>query len=250
MGEEPVEIAIVDMVTGRELGSLTARGALVFEIARPQRVEDDDFTMPLPEHTEPSPLEVASTDEVPRVVPRTAPPRVPNLATLREAEPDNEHTESSLTSELVETTHEVTLEPDLTGPGQPAPPSRPEPPVRSSPRPVPPARPTQEIKPAEVWVRRKNEWRSAGHLAPGQRVPLNGGWIRLGPDGRLAVCAGPTMTGSATLSDGRTVDIAAGTDVLRLPGGTSVILRQGDQGLYVRSEVVMPVIRPATAPRR
>ncbi len=246
MGEEPVEIAIVDMVTGKELGSLTARGALVFEVARPVRVDDDDFTMPLPEHTEALSSEIAATDEVPRVLPRPSQSRVPNLAARRDPEP--EHTESSLTGELLEATHEVTLEPDLTGPPRIEPLPRPEPPVRPPPRPQSPPRPAQEIRPAEVWVRRKNEWRSAGHLAPGQRVPMNGGWIRLGPDGRLAVCAGPTMTGSATLSDGRSVDIASGSDILRLPGGTSVILRQGEQGLYVRSEVVMAVPRPNPPP--
>ena len=106
-----------------------------------------------------------------------------------------------------------------------------------------------EARPAEVWVRRRNEWRNAGSLVPGQRVPMIGGWVRLDPDGRLVVCPGEAMAGSATLLDGRTVEIQSGQDAIRLPPGASVLLRSGEQGLYVRSEPVLEApARPAPAP--
>lgn len=92
------------------------------------------------------------------------------------------------------------------------------------------------IPPAEVWVRKAGEWRSAGELRPKQRVTTLGGWVRNSKEGRLIVCAGERMSGSATLPDGRTVEISSGQDALSLPPGASVLLGDGEHGLYVRSE--------------
>lgn len=137
-------------------------------------------------------------------------------------------------------------------------PVAPAPPPKAPPAPSPVAAPPPspaprvqkvEARPAEVWVRRRNEWRNAGSLVPGQRVPMIGGWVRLDPDGRLVVCPGEAMAGSATLLDGRTVEIQSGQDAIRLPPGASVLLRSGEQGLYVRSEPVLEApARPAPAP--
>ncbi len=92
------------------------------------------------------------------------------------------------------------------------------------------------IQPAEVWVRKKSEWRSAGRLVSGQRVRMLGAWMRLRADGRLVVSAGPRMAGSGTMVDGRHVEIIAGQDAISLPPGASVLLCFKEHGLYVRSE--------------
>lgn len=90
--------------------------------------------------------------------------------------------------------------------------------------------------PAEVWAQKRGEWKSVGHLVPGQRVSTLGGWVRLAPDGRLVVSSGTSLAGTATLIDGRMMEIAAGQDFLALPPGSSVMLAVGDRGIYVRSE--------------
>lgn len=90
--------------------------------------------------------------------------------------------------------------------------------------------------PAEVWAQKRGEWKSVGHLVPGQRVSTLGGWVRLAPDGRLVVSSGSSLAGTATLIDGRMMEIAAGQDFLALPPGSSVMLAVGDRGIYVRSE--------------
>lgn len=91
-------------------------------------------------------------------------------------------------------------------------------------------------KPAEVWVRRRSEWRSGGQLSPGQRAVARGGWVRFGEDGVLVVDPGPTLDGTATLLDGAVVELAPGSGPRRLSAGASVLLREGDYGLYVRAE--------------
>ena len=101
------------------------------------------------------------------------------------------------------------------------------------------ARPTslgEVVPPAEVWVRRQSEWRSGGHLRPGQRAIARGGWVRLRRDGRLVVRPGPSLSGSATLVDGKALDIAKDVPPMELPAGASVLLRAGEYGIYVRSE--------------
>ncbi|RME21603.1 MAG: hypothetical protein D6798_17735 [Deltaproteobacteria bacterium] len=100
----------------------------------------------------------------------------------------------------------------------------------------PPPRRPPVPRPAEVWSQKRGEWRSIGHLVPGQRVRTLGGWVRLAPDGRLVVRSGQNLEGSATLDDGRMIEIAKGEEFLALPPGSSVTLEVGDRGIYVRSE--------------
>lgn len=92
------------------------------------------------------------------------------------------------------------------------------------------------VRPAEVWVRKRSEWRSAGRLVSGQRVRMLGGWMRLRADGRLVVYPGSRMAGSGTMVDGRHVEITPGQDAISLPAGASVLLCYKEHGLYVRSE--------------
>lgn len=99
-----------------------------------------------------------------------------------------------------------------------------------------PARPHLPPQPAEVWAQKRGEWSSLGHLTPGQRVSTLGGWVRLAPDGRLVVHSGRQLAGTATLVDGRMIEIENGEDFLALPPGSSVMLAMGDRGIYVRSE--------------
>lgn len=96
------------------------------------------------------------------------------------------------------------------------------------------------VRPAEVWVLRHNAWRSGGNIRPGQRATSRGGWVRLDSDGRLTILAGTELAGSGTLVDGRSVPIPTGGDAVRLPAGSSVLLRSGEHGIYVRSEPTGP----------
>ncbi|NOY24745.1 MAG: hypothetical protein GXP62_02635 [Oligoflexia bacterium] len=92
------------------------------------------------------------------------------------------------------------------------------------------------VPPAEVWAQKRGEWRNVGTLVPGQRVRILGGFVRLSSDGRLVVSAGTNLSGTATLVDGRMVEIAVGQEYIALPAGSSVMLASGERGLYVRSE--------------
>ena len=60
--------------------------------------------------------------------------------------------------------------------------------------------------------------------------------MRFGEDGVLMVDPGPSLEGSATLLDGAVVELAPGSGPRRLSPGASVLLREGDYGLYVRAE--------------
>ncbi len=100
----------------------------------------------------------------------------------------------------------------------------------------PPPRRPPAPQPAEVWSQKRGEWKSLGHLVPGQRVSTLGGWVRLAPDGRLVVRSGQNLAGTATLVDGRMIEIETSEDYLALPPGSSVMLAVGDRGIYVRSE--------------
>jgi len=99
--------------------------------------------------------------------------------------------------------------------------------------------------PAAVWIQTQGEWRAAGELHPKQRVTTLGGWIRNTKEGRLVVSPGPRLSGSATLPDGRTIDIESGSQALSLPPGASVLLGDGVHGVYVRSEPMDTDPRPA-----
>ena len=104
----------------------------------------------------------------------------------------------------------------------------------------PPPRRVDSVPPAEVWTRNASEWRTAGRLLPGQRTVVQDGWVELDDAGRLVVNPGPEMSGTATLVNGRTVEIARSSKRLRLPPGSSVILRGPGHGLYVRAEPPSP----------
>jgi hypothetical protein len=99
--------------------------------------------------------------------------------------------------------------------------------------------------PATVWVQNGGEWRAAGELHPKQRVSTLGGWIKNSKSSRLVVMPGPRLSGSATLPDGRTIEIAAGSEAMSFPPGASVLLGDGEHGLYVRSEPLLPEAHPA-----
>lgn len=275
LGDEPLDMAVFDVVSGKELATFTAQAGGIaghdeVPIALPRRLEGDDLTMPLPEPTDTG--DVPSTEEVPAVR-VTRRKKVKNLA-RGGRQPGDDFTvpqpEPTVTADLPrkavraledEWARDVAppedTDPDLTGGvseitlGEPivsVPAMDEERPTDSMSRNRRAAVPenTQELRtgeiepveipPAEVWVRQRNEWHAAGHLVPGQRVLDRGGWVRLSLDGRLVACAGDRMEGSATLLDGRTVGISAGQDAISLPAGASVLLRLGDHGLYVRSE--------------
>ncbi|MCB9777138.1 MAG: hypothetical protein H6742_01075 [Alphaproteobacteria bacterium] len=100
----------------------------------------------------------------------------------------------------------------------------------------PPVTRARRPQPAEVWAQKRGEWKSIGQLTPGQRVRTLGGWVRLAPDGRLVVSSGHDLSGTATLIDGRMLEIDRGQEFIALPPGSSVMLAHGDRGIYVRSE--------------
>jgi len=96
---------------------------------------------------------------------------------------------------------------------------------------------TERLEGAEVWFRRSGEWTPRGALSFGQHVQAFGGMVRCDDQGGLVVLAGPRLGGSATLPSGELQQISSGQQAVHLPPGTSVILWQGEQGLYVRSNV-------------
>lgn len=93
-----------------------------------------------------------------------------------------------------------------------------------------------DVPPAEVWLRNATEWRSASRLRPGERTTARQGWVELDARGRLRVMPGPELSGTATLADGQTHEIRAGSGLLMLPPGASVILRGPGHGIYVRAD--------------
>jgi len=247
-------------------------------IVAPDRGTGDDLTMPLPEPTDVGEALETTDGTGDGGAPAARGPAVPNLArrfgddprpTVTVAPDDTSDpaarrplpsTRDLTTGEATETgglpgfteelsvelsvSQELSLELDPAELGL-APPPRP--------RPIPEAPPPTEdvprvsralpfsppiVRPAEVWVLRDNAWRNGGSLQPGQRATARGGWVRLENDGRLTVTPGAELSGSSTLTDGRAIDIAAGTAATRLPPGASVLLRSGPHGIYVRSEPI------------
>ena len=115
------------------------------------------------------------------------------------------------------------------------------PPAPKGSRKPPPRRSNLDnVPPAEVWTRNASEWRTAGRLLPGQRTKVQEGWVELDDSGRLLVHPGPEMSGTATLVNGRTVEISRNSQRVRLPPGSSVILRGPGHGLYVRADPPSP----------
>lgn len=267
LGSDPIEVTLRDIQSGLPLGTLSARGPQVgvndeTPVPRLARVPDDDFTMPLPESTDTfsrAPTEEATGDldgdapdtetaEVPRSA-RSRDRRVPNLAQNIWTDASDEATspaiaptllpdpddESSLTiprpTAIAATGPEETLSAHLIDAVAA------EESVSLHLEPVP-VRTT--VPPAEVWTRNASEWRSAGRLVPGGRATARRGWVSLELDGRLIVSPGPELAGTATLVDGSTIEIRKGGQRVRLPAGSSVILRGTGHGLYVRADPPHP----------
>jgi len=88
---------------------------------------------------------------------------------------------------------------------------------------------------AEVWRRVNESWEPAGQLPPGHQVTAYGGSVALRRDGTVVVKAGSRLQGSATLPDGRVQPIDQNSPPQNLPAGTTIMLRRGEQGIYVRS---------------
>jgi hypothetical protein len=257
---EPLALIFRDSASGAELGRLRATGgpgpddqgldeAPVLPPLR--RAADDDLTMPLPEPTGSlGALELETTGTTgglsDKPTEEAAPPAwrgaVPNLAMLAARPPEDDLTLPGPEVDAPaaagpadgpppdeETWQDLTLHEDL---------DLDEPSgARGAPRPAPPA---------EVWVRRDDEWRPAGQLQPGRQATVQGAVVRLRPDGALQVDCGPQLAGTATLLDGQTLDLPPGRGA-RLPPGASVILRSGDHGLYVRSEPLPEATGEATS---
>ena len=103
---------------------------------------------------------------------------------------------------------------------------------------------TERLEGAEVWFRRGGEWTPRGALNLGQHVQAFGGMVRCDDSGGLVVLAGPRLHGSATMPSGELRQINSGQQAVHLPPGTSVILWQGEQGIYVRSNVAADASGP------
>ena len=103
---------------------------------------------------------------------------------------------------------------------------------------------TERLEGAEVWFRRGGEWTPRGALNLGQHVQAFGGMVRCDDNGGLVVLAGPRLHGSATLPSGELRQIGSGQQAVHLPPGTSVIMWQGEQGVYVRSNVASDASGP------
>jgi len=103
---------------------------------------------------------------------------------------------------------------------------------------------TERLEGAEVWFRRHGEWTPRGALNLGQHVQAFGGMVRCDDSGGLVVLAGPRLHGSATLPSGELRQINSGQQAVHLPPGTSVIMWQGEQGIYVRSNVAADASGP------
>ncbi len=103
---------------------------------------------------------------------------------------------------------------------------------------------TERLEGAEVWFRRGGEWTPRGALNLGQHVQAFGGMVRCDDNGGLVVLAGPRLHGSATMPSGELRQIGSGQQAVHLPPGTSVILWQGEQGIYVRSNVASDASGP------
>jgi hypothetical protein len=86
----------------------------------------------------------------------------------------------------------------------------------------------------EVWFYKNNEWVRRGWLSAGQRASLRGGIIRCTRGGSLLVSPGNWFTVSATLPGGKQVQVEPGSKPLRLPAGAAVTLWDGERGLHVR----------------
>lgn len=91
---------------------------------------------------------------------------------------------------------------------------------------------------AEIWRRVKQSWQVVGRLPPGHQLTIFGGALSLHRDGAVVLQVGEEMSGSATLPDGQVVPIQPDSGQLKLPPGVSIMLRSGEDGLYIRSVMI------------
>lgn len=205
LGDDPLELILVDPATGRRVAEFTVRGSVRdADSPAPVRIESHGFTL-------------SSPASVPRAEGRVIPFRETTAEVLAQIAPPQPRRARRVRQRRARgglPRHDATTE--------------------CASRPVPVPRPA----PAEVWVRKRGEWEAAGHLLPGQRVRFLGAKVRLATDGRLVITSGSDLSGSATLIDGRVVDIPTGQTGVSVAPGSSVLLRSGARGIYVRSEVV------------
>lgn len=94
---------------------------------------------------------------------------------------------------------------------------------------------TPGVDGAEIWRRVKQSWQVVGRLPPGHQLTIFGGAVSLHRDGAVLLQVGEEMNGSATLPDGEVVAIQPDSGQLKLPPGVSIMLRNGEDGLYIRS---------------
>jgi hypothetical protein len=94
----------------------------------------------------------------------------------------------------------------------------------------------QPARGAEVWRRVGQSWQIAGRLPPGHQLTAFGGTVALRRRGAVIVTPGPSLSGSATLPDGQVQTIDPGSVARTLPAGVSIMLRSGEDGIYIRSE--------------
>ncbi len=205
LSSAPLEMGVVDVVTGEELATFTAavppprsrddeatliRSALV-------RNSGDDLTMPFPEATveaTPATEEASASMRIALDGPQEETTAGVELLTIEQARlPDDDFT-------------------------------------------MPAPEPTTAVRSAEVWKRWNQSWAAAGRLSPGDQVTAFGGQVRLSTDGTLLVKSGPKLSGTATLPSGDANDIPPGRRLYLLPPGSSVMLRWEESGIYVRSE--------------
>ena len=239
LGDDPLEMIIEDSGTGEVLGHFTARGTSgpvdELPIIAPGRLDGDDLTMPLPELTSSIELPLPESSQT------TA-----SLSRPRKG-PGHSHTRQFI-AEAVEQRRGAGLQvytqsDDL---------SLPEADVSVAGPPrglqscwadelsvhVDPALSAvfkATVSPAEVWLRRSREWHSRGSLPAGSRLEAGGGWIGLDTEGRLHVFPGLELTGTVTRLDGSSYELSSEDDPHVLALGASVLLREGDSGIYVRS---------------
>jgi hypothetical protein len=267
LGVDPIEVTLRDIRSGLPLGTLSAKGPAPGKIdeppmPRPVRPPDDDITMPLPERTyssyrrRPELTGDLDGDEPETETAEAQRPgpyldrQVPNLARSTRSAVTDESTSPAMPRATPMARHDSDALAVAPSTGL-RPPKAPEHTLSSHLTPVETSEETissllqyvdlpAAIPPAEVWTRTASEWRSAGRLNPGQAARERQGWVRLETDGRLMVNPGPELSGTATMADGTTLEIRKGGEKIRLPAGSSVILRGTGHGLYVRTDPPLP----------
>ena len=267
LGVEPIEVTLRDIRSGLPLGTLSAKGPSSGHIdetpmRRPVRAPEDDITMPFPEATASNPyrrreptgdLDAEALDTETAEAPRPgtqADRKVPNLARSAWGHTTDEATSPAMpTATMRLADHEESL--TVPRPSGMTRARRRESTLSEALEPIESSEETLSgmleyvgtpatVPPAEVWTRTASEWRSAGRLKPGQSAKAREGWVRLETDGSLWVHPGPELEGTATMTDGNTREIRKGGPRVRLPPGSSVILRGTGHGLYVRTDPPLP----------